>query len=79
MPLAIFCGCTAWFVSDMVRNPEDRLSHDSIIYVFSSIYREVSEAGDIMLLENMTEHYAVITIRIKDCKGKILTLEVITL
>ena len=33
-------------------------------------YREVAEAGEISLLENMTEHYPVITIRIKDCKGK---------
>ena len=22
-----FCGCTAWFVSDEVRNPEDQFSH----------------------------------------------------
>ena len=27
-PLAIFCGCTAWFVSDLVGNPEDRFSHN---------------------------------------------------
>ena len=27
-PLAIFCGCTARFVSDLVENPEDRFSHD---------------------------------------------------
>ena len=26
MPLAILCGCTAWFVSDLVGNPEDRFS-----------------------------------------------------
>ena len=26
--LAIFCGCTARFVSDLVGNPEDRLSHN---------------------------------------------------
>ena len=26
--LAIFCGCTAWFVSDLVGNPEDRFSHN---------------------------------------------------
>ena len=26
--LAIFCGCTAWFVSDLVENPEDRFSHN---------------------------------------------------
>ena len=27
-PLAILCGCTAWFVSDQVGNPEDRFSHN---------------------------------------------------
>ena len=27
-PLAIFCGCTARFMSDQVRNPEDRFSHN---------------------------------------------------
>ena len=27
-PLAIFCSCTAWFVSDQVGNPEDRFSHN---------------------------------------------------
>ena len=27
-PLAIFCGCTARFVSELVRNPEDRFSHN---------------------------------------------------
>ena len=27
-PLAIFCGCTARFVSDLVGNTEDRFSHD---------------------------------------------------
>ena len=26
--LNIFCGCTARFVSDLVRNPEDRFSHN---------------------------------------------------
>ena len=33
-PLAIFCGCTARFVSDLVGNPEDRLSHDIAQNVF---------------------------------------------
>ena len=28
IPLSIFCGCTAWFVSDLVGNPEDRFSHN---------------------------------------------------
>ena len=27
-PLVIFCGCTARFVSDLVGNPEDQLSHN---------------------------------------------------
>ena len=27
-PTAIFCGCTARFVSDLVGNPEDRFSRD---------------------------------------------------
>ena len=26
--LAIFCGSIAWFVSDLVKNPEDRFSHN---------------------------------------------------
>ena len=25
-PLAIFCGCSVWFVSNLVGNPEDRFS-----------------------------------------------------
>ena len=28
IPLAIFCGCTAQFVSDLVGNPEDRFCRD---------------------------------------------------
>ena len=27
-PPAIFYNCTAWFVSDLVGNPEDRFSHN---------------------------------------------------
>ena len=27
-PLAIFCGCTVRFVSDLVGNSEDRFSHN---------------------------------------------------
>ena len=30
--LAIFCGCTARFVSDLVGNPEDRFSHNEVSY-----------------------------------------------
>ena len=28
-PLAILCGCTARFVSDLVENPENRVSYDA--------------------------------------------------
>ena len=28
-PLAFFRGCTAWFVLDLVRNPENKISHDA--------------------------------------------------
>ena len=29
--LAILCGCTDWFVSDLVGNPEDRLSQNEAL------------------------------------------------
>ena len=29
LSLSIFCGCTAWFVSDLVGNPEDRFSPEA--------------------------------------------------
>ena len=28
-PLAILCGCTAWFVADLVGNTKDRFSYDA--------------------------------------------------
>ena len=31
-PLAIFCGCTALFVSDLVGNPEDSFSRDKVLF-----------------------------------------------
>ena len=34
-PLAIFCGCTAWFVSDLVENSEVRFSHNATQTIFS--------------------------------------------
>ena len=44
-PLAILCSCTAWFVWNLVGNPEDRFSHNEahvmepcvvFLYVFTS-------------------------------------------
>ena len=29
--LAIFCGCAAWYMSDLDGNPEDRVSPDDLI------------------------------------------------
>ena len=37
-PRAIFCGCTARFVSDLVGNPEDRFSQNEAL--FTQIIRE---------------------------------------
>ena len=38
-PLAIFCCCTAPFVSDLVGNPEDRLSHDMAVICLAIILK----------------------------------------
>ena len=34
-PLAIFCGCTDRFVSDLVGNPEDRFSHKEALLILT--------------------------------------------
>ena len=46
-PLAIFYGCTAGFVSDLVGNPEDKFSNDvaqinnkTSVQLTSSLYKE---------------------------------------
>ena len=45
-PLAIFCSCTVWFVSNMVGNPEDRFSHDEAHIAFEDGYRvEILDIG----------------------------------
>ena len=33
-PLAIFCGCTDQFVSDLVANPKDRFSQDAAQLIY---------------------------------------------
>ena len=37
-PLAIFCSCTAQFLSYLVRDPEDRFSHDTAQIVLRMCY-----------------------------------------
>ena len=37
--LAIFCGCTARFVSDLVGNPEDRFYHNEAQMACSALYQ----------------------------------------
>ena len=45
-PLAIFCGCTSRFLSDLVRNPEDRFSNDeSHICLFVNPLRKALMPG----------------------------------
>ena len=40
-PLAIFCGCTARFLSGLGGNPEDRFSHNEaqipVVYFFNDM------------------------------------------
>ena len=35
-PITIFCGCTGWFVRDLVGNPEYRFSHNEAHIVFKA-------------------------------------------
>ena len=42
-PLAIFDGCTAWFVWGLVGNPEDRFSHNEAL--LSAQQRLCGESG----------------------------------
>ena len=35
-PLTIFCDCTDRFVSDLVRNPEDRFSHNEALIIMAT-------------------------------------------
>ena len=41
-PLAIFCGSTAQFVSDLVGNPEDRVSYDAAQSTLTLIAQETN-------------------------------------
>ena len=37
-PLAIFCGCTAWFLSDLVGNLEDRFSRNKAHFTLCQMH-----------------------------------------
>ena len=39
-PLAIFCGCTAPFVLDLVGNTEDRFSHEAVHFTAHHAHQE---------------------------------------
>ena len=39
-PLAIFCGCTAQFVSDLVENPEDQFSHNEAQLIIIELHSD---------------------------------------
>ena len=50
-PLNFFCGCTARFVLDLVRNPEDRFSHDTAHFMYCQNDRYLfSENNDTAVL-----------------------------
>ena len=39
--LAFFCGCTAGFVSDLVKNPEDRFSPNEAHFILLTVPRRI--------------------------------------
>ena len=43
MPLPSFCGCAVQFESTLVKNPEDRLSHDVAHMIFMQSVEIYSE------------------------------------
>ena len=47
-PLANLCGCTAWFVWDLVRNPEYRFSHNE-----AHLFQPIVSATTCSLLHNI--------------------------
>ena len=44
--LAIFCGCTDWFLSDLVRNPKDRFCCDPAYLIFYSAEHRTKDSHD---------------------------------
>ena len=56
----IFCGCTARFVSDLVRNPEDRFSHNeaNMIHDIIIILATKRNASSKMLKNLLNEYHA---------------------
>ena len=64
-PLAIFCICTARFVSDLVGNPEDRFSHNEahMKVGFKGVivmHGRVSMMEFCELKENISKHFLII-------------------
>ena len=51
--IVIFCGSTAWFVSDLFRNPEDRFSHKGASYLCCLLH---SQAVTIETMESNLEN-----------------------
>ena len=52
--LTIFCGCTAQFVLDLVRNFEDRFSHDAAHIV--SCYEKCMQIA-VCIMQSMSRYY----------------------
>ena len=51
--LAIFCGCTAQFVSGLVGNPEDRFSHNEA-HKDTQTYLSLGSHFDLTRLKHLT-------------------------
>ena len=62
--ISILCGCTAWFVSDLVGNPKDQFSHNKAQMVHIMITSSVDSKRllGLLLSLNKTELYYRITV-----------------
>ena len=56
IPLFIFCGCTARFVSDLVTNPEDRFSQNEAPIGIKGKNKEATQFSPFVKLVIKIEH-----------------------
>ena len=65
---AIFCGCTARFVSDLVGNPEDRFSHNEARFVTGQSALTIAQKSGDKSVISLIESYANKSVCLKNKK-----------
>ena len=68
MPLIVFCGCAALFVSDLVGNPKDKFSCDAA----PSLYGSTDTCIHVLQAVEVEEHAQVAPLNITDYSVKSL-------